>query len=163
MGSWSQNRSTRPLGSRPWLAEKLDDLFITTFKNPTVAVETTQSNQTYTYTQPNQSYGDVTDERNLSPDWNPNYFYKQEKGLTYFSTDELEWTLLYPSRIEELGETPDQSLNETTTQVNDYVPTSKARYMKAVRSVQSQQLQSNSGKVQPYRSWGYGSTGFADR
>ena len=100
------HKSTRSLGSRSWFAEKLDDLFITTFKNSTVAVETTQSNQTYTYEQPNQSYGDVSDERNLSPDWNPNYFYKQEKGITYFSTDELEWQMLNPTKIEELVLTP---------------------------------------------------------
>ena len=138
------------------IQERLDDKYISTFNDPTCALETTQSNQTYTFKQSNEAYGDVSDERNLSPDWNPNYFYKQEKGITYFSTDELQWSMLEPTKLEELVITPDLEIASTTTQSNDYVPTSRQRYMKSIPTRQIQQLQTNQGKVTPYASWRFG-------
>jgi hypothetical protein len=129
-----------------------DQIYITTFKDPTVALETTQSNQTYSYKQKNETHGDVQDQRNLSPDWNPNYFYRQEKGLTYVSTDQLDWNLLNPTRIEELIFTPDQ-FNQSTTLVNDFLPTSRSRYQKAVVQTPRSTLETTVGKAMPYSSW----------
>ena len=72
-----------------------DQIYISSFKDPTVALETTQFNQTYAFEQKDQSYGDVEDELNLSPDWNNTFIYETH-GNIYTSTDQLEWQLLQP-------------------------------------------------------------------
>ena len=49
--------------------------FIPSFKDPSVALEATQGNQTYSFEQQDSTFGDVEDELNLSPDWQPQVHY----------------------------------------------------------------------------------------
>lgn len=143
-----------------------DRQYIASFKDPTVALETTQSNQTYVFKQKHETHGDVQDERNLSPDYNPNYFYRQEKGLTYQSTDQMEWELLNPTPITQLTVTPNTIIDTSTTLVNDYQPTARSRYQKAIVQSPISTMQTQVGRINPYNSWRYASrsaTGQADR
>ena len=139
-----------------------DQIYISSFKDPTVALETTQSNQTYAFEQKDQSYGDVEDELNLSPDWNNTFVYETH-GNIYTSTDQLEWQLLQPTSIEDIVQSPDVILNETTTLVNDYRPVARSHYSQDLSYPDLSTTQTQVGRL-GYSSWSWnrGSSGQAD-
>lgn len=139
-----------------------DQIYISSFKDPTVALETTQANQTYAFEQKDQSYGDVEDELNLSPDWNNTFVYETH-GNIYTSTDQLEWQLLQPTSIEDIVESPDVLMNETTTLVNDYRPVSRSHYSQDLSYPDLSTTQTQVGRL-GYSSWSWsrGSAGHAD-
>ncbi len=143
-----------------------DQIYISSFNDPTVALETTQFNQTYAFEQTDQSYGDVEDELNLSPDWNPNYYYQQnERGNIYQSVDQMEWTLLQPTSLEDIKQSPDVLLNETTTLSNDYRPALRSDYAIDLSYPDISTIQTQVGKL-GYSSWSWPSrksAGHADR
>ena len=141
-----------------------DQIYISSFNDPTVALETTQANQTYSFQQSHQSYGDVEDELNLSPDWNYNTIYEKH-GNIYASVDQMEWTLLQPTSIEDIIESPDVIMNETTTLVNDYRPSSRGDYSQDLSYPDLSTIQIEVGKL-TVPSWSYSSrdsTGIAER
>lgn len=140
--------------------------YVSTFTDPTVAVETTESNQTYTFKQPLTTHGNVEDEQNLSPDWNPNLHYKQIGDLTYASTDLLEWELLNPTTIENITASPEIEDNVSTTLVNDFIPYNRTRYQRSMNVPDISTLQSQVGRIQPYSQWANvtrRTSGLADR
>jgi hypothetical protein len=125
-----------------------DQIYISSFNDPTVALETTQSNQTYAFEQNNQSYGDVEDEILLSPDWNKHYYYQQDQyGNTYTSTDQLEWELLQPTSLEDLPDSPDQILNQQTTLTNDFKPVQRSQYALDLSYPSISTMQTQAGKL----------------
>jgi hypothetical protein len=125
-----------------------DQIYISSFNDPTVALETTQSNQTYAFEQTDQTYGDVEDELNLSPDWNPNYFYQVDDfGNTYSSVDQLEWQLLQPTSIEDIKQSPDVIINESTTLSNDFRPTQRTDYALDLSYPDRSTIQTQAGKL----------------
>lgn len=138
-----------------------DQIYISSFNDPTVALETTQFNQTYAFDQKDQSYGDVEDELNLSPDWQP--YYTRYGDLTYQSVDQIEWTLLQPTSIEDIQQSPDVIMNESTTQVNDYRPVSRSHYSQDLSYPDLSTTQTQVGRL-GYSSWSWqrSSSGQAD-
>jgi hypothetical protein len=141
-----------------------DQMYISSFNDPTVALETTQFNQTYALEQQDQSYGDVEDELNLSPDWNPNFFYRVDDfGNTYSSVDQLEWELLQPTPIEQIIQSPDVVMNETTTLANDYRPVTRSHYSQDLSYPDLSTTQTQVGRL-GYSSWSWSrdSSGHAD-
>ncbi len=141
-----------------------DQIYISSFNDPTVALETTQFNQTYVFEQKDQSYGDVEDELNLSPDWQPHY--KHFGDLTYQSVDQIEWTLLQPTALEDIVLTPNEIINESTNLVNDFRPVSRSHYSQDLSYPDLSTIQIEVGKL-TVPSWSYGqsrdSTGIAER
>ena len=138
-----------------------DQIYISSFNDPTVALETTQSNQTYSFEQSHQSYGDVEDEFNLSPDWSTSYNY-DAYGNLYQSTDQLEWTLLQPTSIEDILQSPDVLLNESTTLVNDFRPVLRSHYSQDLSYPDLSTTQTQVGRL-GYSSWSWsGRSGQAD-
>tara|TARA_Y100001970_G_scaffold286709_1_gene409559 strand:+ start:287 stop:733 length:447 start_codon:yes stop_codon:yes gene_type:complete len=139
-----------------------DQIYISSFNDPTVALETTQSNQTYSFQQTHQSYGDVEDEFNLSPDWN-SYYHHTEDGLIYHSVDQMEWNLLQPTSIEDINLSPDIILNESTTLVNDYRPVQRSNYAQDLSYPDLSTTQTQVGRL-GYSSWSWSkdSAGHAD-
>ena len=139
-----------------------DQIYISSFKDPTVALETTQFNQTYAFEQKDQSYGDVEDELNLSPDWNNTFIYETH-GNIYTSTDQLEWLLLQPTSIEDIVPSPDVIMNESTTLVNDYRPVSRSHYSQDLSYPDLSTTQTQVGRL-GYSSWSWSrsSGGHAD-
>lgn len=139
-----------------------DQIYISSFKDPTVALETTQFNQTYAFEQKDQSYGDVEDELNLSPDWNNTFIYETH-GNIYTSTDQLEWQLLQPTSIEDIVPSPDVIMNESTTLVNDYRPVSRSHYSQDLSYPDLSTTQTQVGRL-GYSSWSWSrsSGGHAD-
>ena len=121
-------------------------MYISSFSDPTVALETTQSNQTYAFEQQDQSYGDVEDELNLSPDWSNEYFTLEYNGLVYESVDQLEWQLLQPTSIEEINQSPDVIINESTTLSNDFRPTRRSDYALDLSYPDRSTIQTQAGK-----------------
>ena len=141
-----------------------DQIYISSFNDPTVALETTQSNQTYSFEQSHQSYGDVEDEFNLSPDWSTSYNYDAHGNL-YQSTDQLEWTLLQPTSIEDIQLSPDVIMNESTTLVNDFRPVQRSDYSQDLSYPDLSTVQIEVGKL-TVPSWSYSSrdsSGIAER
>ena len=138
-----------------------DQIYISTFNDPTVALETTQFNQTYAFEQQDQSYGDVEDELNLSPDWQT--YYSQHGDNIYQSTDQLEWTLLQPTSLEDIIQSPDVQMNETTTLVNDYRPVLRSHYAQDLSYPDLSTTQTQVGRL-GYSSWSWrrDSSGHAD-
>jgi hypothetical protein len=124
-----------------------DQMYISSFSDPTVALETTQSNQTYAFEQQDQSYGDVEDELNLSPDWSNEYFTLEYNGLVYESVDQLEWQLLQPTSIEEINQSPDVIINESTTLSNDFRPTRRSDYALDLSYPDRSTIQTQAGKL----------------
>ena len=139
-----------------------DQIYISSFNDPTVALETTQFNQTYAFEQSDQSYGDVEDEFNLSPDWNT-YYHHTEEGLIYQSVDQMEWSLLQPTSIEDIIQSPDVVINETTALVNDYRPVSRSHYSQDLSYPDLSTTQTQVGRL-GYSSWSWrrDSSGHAD-
>ena len=87
-----------------------DQIYISSFNDPTVALETTQSNQTYSFTQTHEPHGDVENQEYLQ------YFIQGEQTLMYSSPDGFNYSL-QPSfqesqfdqtKIFELGKSIDQ-------------------------------------------------------
>lgn len=126
--------------------------FIPSFKDPSVALEATQGNQVYSFEQSHQTYGNVEDELNLSPDWQPFTHYEHVNGLTYYSTDQMEWTLLQPTRMEDLFRTPDEELNSTTSLSNDFRPVTRNYYSQDLSYQDLSTTQTQVGKL-GYSSW----------
>ena len=141
--------------------------YISTFKDPTVAAETTQGNQTYSFKQPNQTHGDVENEQNLSPDWNPSFHYRVDDfGNTYQSIDQMEWQLLNPTSIEDIQDSPDILDNQSTTLINDFLPIQRKRYQRSMNVSDISTLQTQVGRIEPYSQWSKvsrSSSGQADR
>ena len=127
-----------------------DQIYISAFNDPTVALETTQFNQTYTFEQKKQTYGNVDDENYLTPDWSPHY--SKSMNGTYISTDELEWNLLQPTLIENLVLTPDELLNTTTSLSNDFSPIQRSHYSQDLSYPELSTTQTQVGRL-GYSSW----------
>ena len=97
-----------------------DQIYISSFNDPTVALETTQSNQTYSFKQVHETHGNVENQEYLS------YYKQEENGLLYSSPDGFNWSLAPEQLI------PDNQPQRGTGKSNDLPPVTFADFQQSL-------------------------------